>query len=272
MELLKLLIIAFLFIFQNVFSQNLVLNPGFEEYTQLPHFYTELKTYFCKYWFLPDESSPDYYHRDSKEPKLGVPNNRFGYYPAKSGNGYIGIYSLSWDGYMEHLTGTLKEPLQQGKKYKVSFYICFAGNYCHFFASNIGIHFSSDIFPLMHSTPFYEEILDPEIKADVKEESWVKDTSWQLMQWAYIAKGGERYLTLGIFYEDKWKMEKKISEFIHLKQNSRKKTKFYKDNQNILLINPNYIPNDEIGDNNSYYFIDDVSVELDTTVNHSGIP
>ena len=67
-------------------------------------------------------------------------------------------------------------------------------------------------------------------------------------------------------------MEKKISEFIHLKQNSRKKTKFYKDNQNILLINPNYIPNDEIGDNNSYYFIDDVSVELDTTVNHSGIP
>jgi len=166
MTILKLYIIAFLFIIPNVFCQNLVLNPGFEEYTQLPFYYTEIKTFFCKNWHIPDEGSPDYYHKDSKDPKFGIPKNWFGYCPALEGNVYIGISPLDWDGGMEHLTGTLKETLQQGKRYKVSFYIRFAGNYCLFFASDIGVHFSSDMFPLRMGMPFYEEILSPEIKAE----------------------------------------------------------------------------------------------------------
>lgn len=248
-------------------AQNLVLNPSFENYRELPYLYTTLDSFFCKGWYVPSESSPDYYHKNSGIPDLGIPYNLFGKHPAKTGDAYIGIIPIVWDGYMEHITGTLKTSLEKGENYIISFNIRFAGNTCFFFASNIGVYFSDTRFPLNgYSIPFYDELLLPEIVSNIKEESFVKDTGWYEIRRNYTANGSEKYFTIGIFYEVDWNMENKTEHFIQLKLNSKNRQKFYEKNQNILQINPNYKMNPSFGDEVPYYFIDDVTIEKDTLI------
>ena len=76
---------------------------------------------------------------------------------------------------------------------------------------------------------------------------------------------GEKYFTIGVFYEANWNMENKKELFIKLKLNDKKKRKFYDKNQDILQINPNYKINPSFRDEIPYYFIDDVCIEKDTT-------
>lgn len=249
-------------------AQNLVLNPSFEEYFSLPKSYTKIDTFFCKYWYLPSDCSPDYFNKDSKVLKYSVPNNFLGFHPAKDGISYIGLIPLVWDGYMEHITGTLSQPLIKGEEYKVSLFIRHGGSKCYFYVSDLGILFSNSKTPfLTKSPPFYEDLLQPNITASFKfSNSFLMDTSWTQVKGVYKAQGGEKYLTIGIFYEEKWKLESRVSKILLIIDNIHKAEQFYKKNQDVLMINPNFKEDSTIKNQFiPYYFIDDVSVELDTT-------
>jgi len=95
-------------------QENLIMNSDFEEYDDLPSNETPDGVSYAKYWYVPNDCSPEYYHSNCSFSNYQVPNNKYGYHPAYSGNAYIGLCPFKWDGYMEHLSGTLKEPLLKG--------------------------------------------------------------------------------------------------------------------------------------------------------------
>ncbi len=253
-----------------LYSQNLVLNPSFEDYWYLPQIFTKKDTFFCKHWHIPHLGFIEYYHKLSKiKPysikPYSVPENMFGKHPAKSGDAYIGLSRFDWGGCMAHVTGKLQESLKKGHKYKVSFYVRYAGNACYFYLAPLGVYFSKSFLPLNSmDVPFYDEIISPDIKAHVKNNENIllnKDSTWTLISGYYTAKGGEQYITIGMFYEEKVDLDK-IHQFIKISNNFRKREKFYRKNQDILVINPNYVPDNNFERERTYYFIDDVCVEL----------
>jgi len=256
-----------LFSFISANSQNLVLNPGFEDYWYLPELYSKEDTFFCKNWNTYNINAADYFHTQSKDSVHSVPNNIDGFHPAHTGKAYVGIASFNWQGYIEYVTGTLSEPLKEGKTYKVSYYTQYAGNISQFYISVLGAYFTkkSNFFYLAKSDPFFKEMLKPDIKAHIKnnENNFLNnDSTWILISGNYKAKGGEKYITIGVFYEDNFNLELS-DKLLSIELSKKKRDKLYFKNQEILKLNPNYKENKFISDfaGVAYYFIDDVSVE-----------
>jgi hypothetical protein len=257
-------------------AQNLVLNPSFEQYDHLPPdrwVNPIIGEFYCNHWTTPKWSSPDYYNANSPYPDYSVPNNLFGYYPAKSGKAYVGFVPFYYTGVMEYISGELSEPLIYGKKYKVSYYVCYAGNSSYFYFSKFGLYFSTKKNPLDDNFIGQYPILyqKNKITANIENKNgFIKsDTNWTEISGIYEAKGGEKYFTIGMFYQDKIDLEKEINIFINAYQDndhnsfSKKEKKYFSKYRDILITNPNFIDNPKYGDEHpAYYFIDDVSVEL----------
>ena len=266
--MLKLSILFFiLFECLLMYSQNLVLNPSFEEYSYLPQLYSKKDTFFCKNWNTYNINAADYFHTQSKDSMHSVPNNIDGFHLAHTGQAYVGIIAFNWQGYIEYVTGTLSEPLKEGKIYKVSYYTQYAGKISKFYISVLGAYFTkkSNFFYLAESDPFFKEMLKPDIKAHIKnnENNFLNnDSTWILISGNYKAKGGEKYITIGVFYEDNFNLN--LSDQLrNVPLSKKKRDKLYFKNQEILKLNPNFKEckyfEDFPGD--AYYFIDDVSVE-----------
>ncbi|HOT15856.1 MAG TPA: hypothetical protein PK252_13950 [Bacteroidales bacterium] len=250
-------------------QENLVLNASFEEYTDLPKTSIADGISFAKNWFVPDESSPDYFHVNAPFYFLQVPNTELGFHPAHTGDAYIGLYPLNYDGYMEHYTGTLKKELKKGKVYHVSFFIRYGGASCRFATKSIGVYFSKTKNPFKTwSPPYYYEILEPKITASVqsnKDSILLNDTAWVEITGNYKANGGEKYITLGKFYDDEI-TGRLLKKYTEVQFNEREKEKYYKKHTDIFPINPHYKKNPLFPVEAAYYFIDDVSVTSESDV------
>lgn len=245
------------------FSQNLVLNAGFEEYHTEPYLYTKLDSFFCYDWYNSLESTPDFFTTEATIGEFRLPYNSFGKVLPYSGESCIGLCLINWQGYMEHLSGTFKEKLDKGKKYIIKFYIKSGGDGSRFFAKHIGIKFSNEKYIFDRTLwGFYESVFKRnKIIADFSYNEFITDTAWQLIEGEYIAKGGEEYFTIGTFYNEDWDLIKKIERYMKINLKPKKRERFWCKNQDMLLVNANYITN-KLFDNGSYYFIDNVSVEL----------
>src|SRR6185437_5611647 len=90
----------------NIWAQNLVPNPSFEELNRCPSglsgidyspTYSSFPT--VKAWVNPQGcGSPDYYHScASATSGVGVPDNGFGHQDAHFGNAYVGMYLYNGD-------------------------------------------------------------------------------------------------------------------------------------------------------------------------------
>lgn len=303
---LKFLLIFFYFAFicNNITAQNIVINHGFEEYWKPQIYPIVTDTFYIKDWsniYLSYPSHVDFYLKGNfqkySEEKIfrmfNVPDNDFGYHPAHSGNAYAGIIPYSMKGYMEYLTGKLSIPLIKDKKYKISFYIKYAGNKCALYFTKLEMSFASDssLFKTKQKLQYYfsekestyQNIFTKQkVYMDVIFDNipLLYDTSyWRKLTNIYIAKGGEKYFTIGLFYqgdEITSRMNKMAIEYESADKPKKRKQLFKNiDKFNIPFIkyNPNYnienfifkegktkklLPQCDFG----YYFIDDVSVEL----------
>jgi len=277
MQMKRLLIFIYL-IFESlfIFSQNLVLNPSFEDYWYLPQFYSKKDTFFCKNWYSYDNIASDYYNKASKDTLFSVPHNESGYHPARTGDAYVGIIPLNWGGYMEYVTGTLSESLIGGRTYKVSFYVQCSGKTSYFYLACLGTLLSKtqNIYRCKAS-PFYNDLITytdnakknnaTKIKAQIKNCDTcfiTSDSSWTQISGQYKAQGGEKYITIGVFYEEKYDM--KIYEPLrNVGVSEKKKKKIFTKYQEIFKLNPNFVQSkvSDLFKECPYYFIDDVSVE-----------
>jgi hypothetical protein len=214
-------------------------NPSFEEYWDCPVGYSDFSK--VKFWSKPTNGSSDYYNSCNSN-SAGVPTNYMGYQEAHSKNAYVGIIhfgyfqidSSTWIDGRDYIQCELQNSLVSGKKYNIKFYMSLSDKYIYS-VNNIGILFTEASFFI---STFSEIPYVPQIDYLFSDSSIMSDKeNWIEIDTNYIAQGGEKVLTIGNF----------------------------RTNANTDTLNTGtgiYI--------SSYYYIDDVSVELDTTVDVSG--
>ena len=184
-------ILSFLFTLNGLAQVNLVPNGGFEEYTNCPQITNQL--YFAKPWYN-SSSSPDYFN-ECGGPDVNVPNNLGGYQSAYDGQGYAGL--STYDGLFdsrEMISVKLIESLKPGQNYCVELYLN-AGDKFTYGGNNMGVYFSND------SVNFYD--YQYTVTPQINFEEIVSDTAnWIKLQTLYTALGGERFISLGNFYNN----------------------------------------------------------------------
>jgi len=182
-------------------SQNLVKNPSFEEYVDCPKRLGNFNADVI-FWSTPTEGSTDYFNGCSTA--MGTPKNFNGTQPADFGEGYAGLYLYAPDDYREYLQAELSEPLTKGEKYTISFYVSLAER-SDFAVKEFGVLFSKD--PLQVTTKkelskklLYQEKDNAYNSMEIGYTNFYSDKKdWILVHTEFVAKGTERYLTLGNF-------------------------------------------------------------------------
>jgi len=180
------------------FSQNLVPNGGFEEYSSLPNNYSQY--YKAIGWTNvngnpqgPPYASPDYFHT------LGTLGTYFGQIAPNSGSGQMGFYPYlqSLGDAREYISRQLASPLITGQEYQLSFYLTNGtGGAYTARIDNMAIHFSTN--PLVQ---LVDEViqLTPTI-----ELPGVIDlpNSWQQYVITFTATEPAEHITIGNFELD----------------------------------------------------------------------
>lgn len=223
-----------LLVFISVFAtaQNLVPNPGFEQYKTCPYsFSTNPNDFGPTGWGSPTSGTPDYYNRCSIGDN-GVPHNWAGVSHPHSGSAYAGIYAWkngTKGNYREYIQCKLKEPLRARKNYLVQFYYRLS-SYSVYAIDRIGLALSDTTIwfakdGLLPVDPLFSEV----------KELQTLTNAWHLASAEITAKGGEQFLVIGNFHSNDSTKNMKIN---------------FREGKSPML------------GGSAYYYIDDVSVTL----------
>ncbi len=174
----------------NVSSQNLVLNPGLDQYITCPGFGQFSNTYITS-WDKPSIASSDYYNFNCAGIQPTVQ-------PCRSGEGYAGIicYNFGTE-YREYITGMFASPLIAGNIYDVEFYVSLHDGYIQAI-EEIGAYIS-----VTAPGPF-SNVLHINFTPQIENTSGaVIDTAgWKQVSGQFTASGGEQFITIGNFHDD----------------------------------------------------------------------
>lgn len=215
-------------------AQNLVINPSFEDYD------TCISTQFINYgypnvnhWISPTAINPGYYNFCSLNPNCNPLNNNQGYQMPRTGNAFSGIALLTLRNeiggiaHSHYIQGKLSSQLEKDSFYCVKFYLSLA-DFFKLSIDRIGVYFSNtQVISNIMAFPYPASI---ESEADV---FFADSIGWMLWQKEYKANGGEQFITIGNF------------------------NSFTSTNYAFVYTTPG-IHNDST----TYYYIDDVSVEM----------
>lgn len=202
---MRFIILVLFFSIQIVQSQNLVPNSGFESYNRCPENYTfKYRKELVPGWYLPTGGTADYFNSCTKI-QVGVPQNFMGYCLPKEGNAYAGLIlmldpksKIGNDDYREYLQARLVKALEKDKMYQVSFFAALATN-STYTINRIGACLSSKKIEKRRST----RILDYKPQVELDSLTLVTENDWFCISGIYKAAGGEEYITIGNFYNDK---------------------------------------------------------------------
>ncbi|MEO5673062.1 MAG: T9SS type A sorting domain-containing protein [Chitinophagales bacterium] len=223
--------LSFLLCISHSFSQNLVSNPDFEIYGNVPCGWTPTPADFAAAidsWTSPTEATPDILSTlilssctNYQPHSTSIFCN--GWQPPHSGNIFAGFYTYTYNyAYREYLQVPLSQPMDSGQQYIVSMYVCLADN-SQYATNNMGVGFSATA---TNSLIDYELGYAPQINyTDV-----ITDTSaWIYLADTIVATDEWQYLIIGNFYNNA--------------------------STSIVSFNPGGFHD------RSYYYVDDVSVE-----------
>ncbi|MCF1190446.1 OmpA family protein [Mangrovimonas sp. AS39] len=196
----------FLFLFcSELYAQNLVLNPSFEDYKNCPESigYISLKEggNGVNHWLRPTGGTPDYFNECSQI--VGYKNFN-GYQKARTGKGYAGFYGFAHGNYREYIQGTLANTLEKDSTYQISFYVSLAE------LSNRAIkHFGVYFLDHKLSNINYDRAINARRIAEkssnvgyrpIFNKEYVNNkTQWVEITTTYKAKGFETYFLIGNF-------------------------------------------------------------------------
>jgi len=235
MKLTKILFsLLFIGISIDVSCQNLVPNPQFEELEFCPNQTGQLEA--LNAWFnVNPDGSPDYFHTcfedNGFDPDPDVPQNSFGFQESRSGDGYAGIFTYGLN-VREYIQVQLLTPLEKDQIYSLQMYVS-STNEAAWAISSLGMYLSEE--PTTGSGTYF--VLDHTPQVTSPYDLVLSDTvNWTLISGQYTAEGNERFLTIGNFLPDS-------------------------------LTNANVLNSSGIYQNQSYYYIEDVSVRVADPVN-----
>ena len=216
---------------------NLVPNPGFEDTLMCVTTTNQFQGYVAKWMGI----FPQYFNDSCPSVLTGVPDNIWGYQYPRTGQAYAGVKTFAVTTFAsevnkrDYIYVPLTDSLHGGQYYTVSFYVNLANN-CEFACNNIGAWFS----PAAPNLNGYLLRVKPQVNNLYLP---LTDTlGWTQVKYSFAAKGGERFMTIGNFTPDS------LCPFLYM-----------------------HGPFNNTYDwRNSFYYIDDVSVNLDT-LDHLGI-
>lgn len=217
-------------------GQNLVRNAGFEKYYTCPDNYTvEYTKRFIPDWVMPTKGTPDYFNRCSKE-MVGVPQNFMGSIFPAEGDGFVGLVLLDTPdvkeeidyrdyvhsgplapvtitnanikkpdtkrrvksiNYREYLQTQLITPLQPNQLYRISFKYALA-QHSTFVLNRLGVAFTENPIKQKDGVlPYKPNAFIDTVALFATPGIWVEFAD------TFRTRGGEIYLTIGNFYDDK---------------------------------------------------------------------
>ena len=210
-------------------AQNLVPNPGFEEYAVCPGNFSEaLDVFQVSTWRAATLGTPDHFHACSVG-EADVPYNWAGVSDAYEGDGYTGIY-LWMDNenqYREYLQCKLLQPLLKDSLYFIVFHYKLS-SYSRYAVDRIGLLLSDSLIKARHDDVLK---ITPTLSV-IQDSALTKATGlWETASMEYKAAGGETFLTIGNFFDND-------------------ETGYYK-----IMFRP---ASERMLENSAYYYIDDV--------------
>jgi hypothetical protein len=217
-------------------AQNLIVNGNFENITNCPWGVGQIS--FVPVWSSANSYlSPSLFNSCSSSSLVSVPLNAdssLGFQYARSGNGYAGInvYQDTNPFPIDYLQTQLTDSLDSGKYYCLTFYVSLLNN-CRWGVDALGAYFAKQASTICST---FTCVLTYTPQVSNPAGNILLDTvNWMKIEGCFQAQGGERYMIIGNF----------------------------KDNANTQkAIN-------KLGGANwsTYYYIDDVSLYEDSTLN-----
>ncbi|WP_291962900.1 OmpA family protein [Maribacter sp.] len=186
-------------------SQNLVVNPSFEDYRQCPVALGNLEKDVMD-WSMPSLGSTDYFNGCSIA--MGTPENFNGKQPANFGTGYVGFYMYAPSDYREYIQAKLSTTLTKGEHYTISFYVSLAER-SDFAVKEFGIRFTelpvnvatSKVLSGLHFSKLQGEI-SPAMEISYSKY-YSDEIKWVQLTTEYLATGKENYMIIGNFKNNK---------------------------------------------------------------------
>ncbi|MCD6065815.1 MAG: OmpA family lipoprotein [Bacteroidetes bacterium] len=199
------------------FSQNLVANAGMDAKC-IKNGYGQIDK--TETWSNANGGTVDIFDKEKSRTypyQNGIPHNYMGYQPlAQIGQNYAGIIAYYDDGannredsalvqklgikdgykkYTEYLQGSFNEPLVAGKVYQVSFKVSLADKSGRA-VSCLGALITNEKVDQKSNTFLTQEpqFISHRVIADT--------ANWVTLYGAYIANGGEKYITIGCFKDE----------------------------------------------------------------------
>lgn len=211
-------------------GENLVENGGFESTTGKAKKLGAIET--ANGWVSPTGARADLFSPGPKIPDISTPTNIYGMEDAKDGKNYAGIVAYSYNDKMPrtYIMAKLTTPLKKGMSYCVQFNVSLA-ELSKYSSNKIGAHLSSKPFGTEEKSSIIAETHIQHPDGKVFNAMY----GWDRVCGTFVAKGGEKYITIGNFTNND-----------NIKYDKAKKPDNVKGT--ILIA--------------SYYYIDDVSVML----------
>lgn len=179
----------------NYKSQNLVLNPSFEDYYNCPNL--TLGILECKNVFNPiSNSTSDYFNSCAPVNDLNVPHTLFGYQDACVGNAYVGF--IVTKNYQEYIQIKLSKKLTANRIYDFSFYLSLA-NLGKYATSSVNLKFVTD--SIIYPTYPLDAYLTPDW-SNPKGNFLMDTLNWIKLSSRYKAKGNEEWIIIGSFSDN----------------------------------------------------------------------
>ncbi|MCE3295432.1 MAG: hypothetical protein K0R65_1146 [Crocinitomicaceae bacterium] len=236
----KITVLLFILLGFSAFSQNMVINPAMDVkrssgYGEI----TKTETYTNA-----NDGTVDLFDRNNADKKCerinGIPKNYMGYQQPLSDQNYAGIIAFYDDGpntaqekhtyemlglkegykeFSEYLQAELTEPMVAGKIYRITFKVSLAENSGRA-VSNLGALLTKE--KVEQKTNSFLEKEPQFISHRVISDS----VGWVTLSGAYIAEGGEKFLTIGCFKDEFFRAETVVSPM----ENDSRKAYYYISN------------------------------------------
>ncbi len=250
----------------SLYAQNLIPNPGFENYKHCPGNYNRSQTEFHVLdWRSANAGTPDHFHECSTG-GADVPHNWAGASPAHEGQGYVGLYLwLAINDYREFIQAKLTQPLVKDTLYSLQFFFKLS-SYAGFSIDRIAAVLSDSAVTFKG-----DGAVDVEPTFAVIQDSALTENtgSWEKAYWTFRAKGGEQFLTIGNFsggatkyYQIKFRNtpEEMLQRASYYYLDDVRLTAVYQEKQDVLI--PEFEPSDiKI---NTTYVLRNIQFEFDS--------
>ena len=150
---------------------------------------------------LKFRSSPDYFNACAPNGSVSVPVTPFGYQPAHSGYGMMGVttYDITTLNYREHVGFQLLQPLSTGLKYFFSCYINCNGTTSNSFnmaSDKFGVRFSNTQYSLTNPSPVTNS------SVILSDTMVTNNMGWYRITGSFIPTQAYQYIIIGNFFDD----------------------------------------------------------------------